>query len=49
MKYFHLYDEEDNWLGQFGTPDAAVAHAESLGKDPNACRLELGASKYPPT
>jgi hypothetical protein len=48
MKYFHLYDEEDNWLGQFGTPDAAVAYAESLGKDPDACRLELGASVYPP-
>jgi len=47
MRYVHLYDADNNWVGQFRSVDAVEAYIEANELDINNFRLEFGPSRYP--
>jgi hypothetical protein len=46
-RYIHLYDRDNNWLGQFHNVEDIENHVNELGKDINEFKLVFASSAYP--
>jgi hypothetical protein len=48
MLFLHLYDADDNWVGQFRNVEGIEAYLLDLGKTIDAYTIKQGPTKYPP-